>query len=246
MRNIRLTIEYDGTNYLGWQRQPQGSSIQGTIEEALQKVTGERASLIGSGRTDAGVHALGQVANFFTSTTLSPTRLQMALNSLLPEDIVIAKAEEAAMDFHAQFSAVSKTYLYRILNRPYPTALDRLRVWHVAPPLDVGAMGRCAGLFLGTHDFKAFALSGRTPRTTVREVRRIEVEGQERGDITVEVEADGFLRGMVRLMVGALVSAGRGRISEGDIEEMLKTGARNHLVRKAPPHGLYLKAVNYG
>ncbi|MEM4409244.1 MAG: tRNA pseudouridine(38-40) synthase TruA [Candidatus Caldarchaeum sp.] len=246
MRNIKLTIEYDGTNYLGWQRQPRGRSIQQAIEEALAKIIGESPSLIGSGRTDAGVHALGQVANFFTSSLLSPSRLQMALNSLLPEDIVIVHAEEVAVDFHAQFCAVSKTYIYRIPNRPYPPALDRLRVWHVVPPLDVGTMGRCAELFLGTHDFKAFALSGRTPKTTVREVKRIEVEKQEGGSIVVEVEADGFLRGMVRLMVGALVGAGRGIISDEDIERLLKTGSRTHLVRKAPSHGLYLKEVNYG
>lgn len=246
MRNIMLVIEYDGTNYLGWQKQPQGPTIQDTLERTLERITGEKVAVIGSGRTDSGVHALGQVANFKTESRLTPLQFQRALNSLLPKDIVIVGAREVEPGFHAQFDAKSKVYVYRILNRPYPSALERFRVWFVPHPLDLEEMKEAFELFRGEHDFRAFALSDKHRKgSTVRRVINTSIYQRKGNVIEIEIEANGFLKGMVRLIVGALSNVGRKRISPKDVKDILESGERSRFVFSAPPWGLFLKEVKY-
>ncbi len=244
MVNIKLSIEYDGTNYLGWQRQPQGVTIQEVLEDALNKITGETITVIGSGRTDSGVHAISQVANFKTESKITPLQFQRALNSLLPKDIIIKESAEVDLDFHAQLKSKSKIYLYRILNRNYPTALQRQRLWFIPDPLDVSNMAQAASMILGEHDFRAFALSGST-KTTVREVLHVSLEKKLDALIEFEIESRGFLRGMIRLIVGTLVQVGNGRITKEDFREILESGKKKSFVFTAPPWGLFLKEVRY-
>jgi tRNA pseudouridine38-40 synthase len=245
MRNIKLTIEYDGTNYLGWQRQKRGPTIQETIETAIEKITKNGVKLIGSGRTDSGVHALGQVANFKTSSGLSAYQLRKALNAILPEDISIVKCEEADIRFHAQFDAKSKTYAYIILYRPYPSALERRRAWHIPSTLKLPEMREASKALIGEHDFSAFGLSTHTLRSTVRQVLRVEISLRENDSLYFEIEATGFLKRMIRLVVGTLIQVGRERITVDGFRRILESGERTKFVRAAPPWGLYLKEVNY-
>lgn len=245
MRNIKLTIEYDGTNYLGWQRQKRGPTIQQTMEAAIEKITKNGVRLIGSGRTDSGVHALGQVANFKTSTGLPAYKLQKALNANLPQDISIVKCEEADVTFHAQFDAKSKVYAYVILCRPHRPALDRLRVWHIPFTLHLHEMREASKALIGRHDFRAFGLSTQTLKSTVREVLKLELSFRENDNLHFEIEATGFLKRMVRLIVGTLIQVGRDRIAVDGVRRMLESGERTNFVRAAPPWGLYLKEVKY-
>ncbi len=245
MRNLKLTIEYDGTNYLGWQRQKRGPTIQETIESAIEKITKNGVKLIGSGRTDSGVHALGQVANFKTSTGLSPSQLQKALNSILPQDISILECSEVDLRFHSQFDAKSKTYAYRILCRSCPSALDRRRAWHIPFPLNLPEMKEASKTLIGEHDFRAFGISTNALRSTVRELFRLEILSGENNNICFEIEATGFLKRMVRLIVGTLIQAGRDKITVDGFRKMLESGERIKFARAAPPWGLYLKEVKY-
>lgn len=244
MQNIKIVIEYDGTDYVGWQKQPNGISVQERIEDSLNKITGEKISLIGSGRTDSGVHALGQVANFNASCGMSDEELQRALNSTLPPDIAILDVERVPEGFHSQHGALSKSYLYRILNRPYKSALERNRLWLVVTPLNIAKMEEALELFRGEHDFRAFALAPDSVRSTVREVLSVGFR-EMRDIIEIEIEATGFLKRMVRLIVGALVSVGKEKIDLGDISTMIASGNRSRRVLAAPPQGLFLKRVNY-
>jgi tRNA pseudouridine38-40 synthase len=244
MVNIKLVIEYDGSNYLGWQRQPQGVTIQGVLEDTLNKITGETISVIGSGRTDSGVHALSQVANFKTESKMTPLQFQRALNSLLPKDIVVKESAQVDLGFHAQLKSKSKIYLYRILNRSYPTALERNRAWFLPCFLDVSNMAQAARILLGEHDFRAFALSSEA-KTTVREVLYVSLEKKPESLIEFEIESTGFLRGMIRLIVGTLVQVGKGRVTNEDFRKMLDSGEKTKFVFTAPPWGLFLKEVKY-
>ncbi len=244
MRNIKLIIEYDGTNYLGWQKQPQGSTVQEILEKTLEKITKERTRVIGSGRTDSGVHALAQVANFKTASGMATHEFQKALNSLLPKDIVIKEVSEVDLNFHAQFDAKSKVYTYRIINRLYPSALERLREWFIPHPLNISLMKQAGETLLGEHDFRAFALSGRT-RTTVRTVLCVNLMKKDDNRIGFEIESTGFLRGMVRLIVGTLAQVGREKITPEGFRETLESGQKTKFVRSAPPWGLFLKEVKY-
>ena len=244
MRNIKITIEYDGSGYVGWQRQPSGPTIQETIETSLMTITGEKVKLLGSGRTDSGVHALGQVASFRTGTSLSPSDLQKGLNSLLPKDIVITAAEEADLDFHAQLSAKSKTYIYKILSRPYPSAILRDRAWFVPYPLKARLMDEAARALIGEHDFRAFAQAEATVKSTVRTVLAASVT-KRRDLIEFSIEADGFMKRMVRLIVGTLAQVGREKITPSQFREILKSGEKTKHVHSAPAKGLYLKEVRY-
>ena len=244
MRNIKLTIEYDGTNYLGWQRQPQGITIQEVIEDTLSKITSETITVIGSGRTDSGVHALAQVANFKTEGRMTSLQFQKALNSVLPKDIVAKEVSEVDIKFHAQLDVKSKTYLYKIINRPYPSALERNKAWFLPESLDVPQMAEAARMLSGEHDFRGFALSN-TTKTTVREVINVSLEKRPEGLVEFEIESTGFLRGMVRLIVGTLVQVGKGKIAPEDFREILESGEKTNLVFSAPPSGLYLKEVKY-
>jgi tRNA pseudouridine38-40 synthase len=245
MRNIKLVIEYDGSDYVGWQRQPQGPTIQETIENSLGEITGEKLTLYGSGRTDSGVHALGQVANFNTESRVSAEEFQKGLNSILPRDIVILESRDVLPEFHAQFSSQSKVYLYRVLSRSYGSALLRNRVWQVPYRLSPDAMSEAAYGLVGEHDFSAFAQAGAEVKSKVRTV--ISAEFKNSGDDILEftIEADGFLKRMVRLIVGTLVQVGKKRLSPSEFADILKSANKNKFVLAAPPHGLYLKEVKY-
>jgi tRNA pseudouridine38-40 synthase len=245
MRNIRMTLEYDGTAYAGWQRQKNGLSIQQVLEEKIAVMTGETVKVAGSGRTDAGVHALAQVASFRTTSAIPERNLLAGLNSLLPRDIAVTRLEEAPDAFHARHSALGKVYLYRILNRPVRSALHRHYAWEVFQPLDAAAMREAASHLIGTHDFTSFCTVHSDAPHRVRTVREIEVSRSERGFVDLTLEADGFLRYMVRIVAGTLVEVGRGRRPPGDIPAVLAARDRGMAGITAPARGLFLKEVRY-
>ncbi len=244
MRNFKLLIEYDGTAYAGWQRQKNDPTIQAAIETALQTMTRQEISLIGSGRTDAGVHALGQVANFRCDTRLSCEAFHKGLNSLLNKDIVIRDCQEVSLEFHARFDVKSKRYLYRIFNDPIPCAVGRQYCWWVRYPLDVSAMREGAKYLIGTQDFKAFEAVGSPRKHTVRTVFHAEFV-QEHALLQFEIEADGFLRYMVRNIVGTLADIGSGKFIPEDMKRILLSRDRSQAGITAPPQGLFLKKVLY-
>lgn len=245
MRNLKLIIEYDGTNYLGWQIQRQGPTIQGLIEEKLRFITNEEIHLIGSGRTDAGVHAIAQVANFKTNTSIDTNSLKRALNSLLPNDILIKKVEEAEDDFHARKHSKSKVYEYRILNKENPSVFLRQYSWHIPQRLNLVEMMRATEMLIGEHDFSSFRSSGSFTKTSVRRIIRAEWKRSQSGILRFEIEANGFLRQMVRAIVGTLVEVGRGRIDAQGFREILESKNRQKAGSTAPAHGLFLKEVKY-
>jgi tRNA pseudouridine38-40 synthase len=245
IRNIRLVVEYDGSAYCGWQRQINGLTIQQVLEECIGRMTGEETRVIGSGRTDAGVHALGQVAHFRTFSRLGERSLLMGINSLLPADIVVREACEVPLSFHARFDAVSKVYLYRICNRPVRTALERNHAWFIWEPLDLNRIGEALPILQGTHDFSSFCSVHTDSRNHIRTILLIAVEKDPTGMISISVEADGFLRYMVRTIVGTLVEVGRGKCSLEEVAEILEAKDRRWAGRTAPPQGLVLKDVKY-
>jgi tRNA pseudouridine38-40 synthase len=245
MRNIKLLIEYDGTNYQGWQVQPRGPTIQGTLEEKLRLLTGEPIQLFGSGRTDSGVHAFAQVAHFRTQSQMDIGSMQRALNSLLPPDIVIQKIEEVDEGFHARRHSKSKVYEYRILNRNLRSAFHRGYVWHIPQRLDLMEMRKATKSLIGEHDFLAFRTVGSSTRTTVRRVIRAEWKRERDGLIRFEIEANGFLKQMVRSIVGTLVEVGKGRMRAADLRKILNSRDRSEAGPTAPAQGLFLKEVNY-
>ena len=244
-KTFKLLIEYDGTEFHGWQRQRRERSVQAEIEAALSTMTRQKVVVHGSGRTDAGVHALGQVASFVCETRISARELLKGLNGLLPKDIAILECRETAGDFHARYRAKSKVYRYCILNRPLPAAIGRRFCWHVRKPLDMDAMARGTGQLLGTHDFSSFEASG-SPRSHSRRTVITAAWKKETPDqLYFEIEADGFLRGMVRNIVGTLVEVGAGKRSAEDIEALLSAADRSLAGPTAPPHGLFLVEVRY-
>ncbi|HHW48532.1 MAG TPA: tRNA pseudouridine(38-40) synthase TruA [Clostridiaceae bacterium] len=257
MRNIKLTIEYDGTNYSGWQSQKNAVAVQNEIQKAINKLTGENCLLIGAGRTDAGVHALGQVANFRTSSKIPADKFSYALNSLLPDDIVIKKSEEVSLDFHAQYSAKGKKYMYLIYNSNRPSALLRERAYFVPQKLDVDAMKKAAECFLGTHDFSAFRATGGSAKTSVRTITNVSLDvchnmldacnnlGSCNNLIKFEIEGNGFLYNMVRIIAGTLVEIGIGKLPWDSVPGIIESRDRKRAGRTAPPHGLYLVEVRY-
>jgi len=245
MRNIKITIEYEGTSYKGWQRQANGITVQEVIENVLSKITGEVIKLFGSGRTDSGVHAIAQVANFKTESSLSTGQLMKGMNTSLPGDIVIIKCDEVPSDFHSQYSAKRKTYMYRILNRPHPSALLRHTTWFRRNKLDLESMRKAVELLPGEHDFRLFAHSDITVRTTVRTVYSANLT--RRGDLLIfEIEANGFLKRMVRMITGALYQIGTGKMTIVEFGEMLNTKKPEDInFISAPARGLFLKKVDY-
>jgi tRNA pseudouridine38-40 synthase len=245
VRNIKLVIEYDGTAFHGWQIQPGLKTIQGVIKEQIDQITQEEVNLIGAGRTDAGVHALGQVANFQTENTIDLIALQRGLNSLLAPDIVIKGIEEVAEDFHARFSCRSKTYEYHILNRSYPSAFLKAYAWFIPHQLDVALMEQCGRLLIGSHDFSSFRASGDESRHSIREVIRFEIERREGDLIVIVIAANAFLREMVRSIVGTLVDVGRGKTSLEEFKEIFAVRDRRLAGMTAPPQGLFLVEVKY-
>ncbi len=245
MRNIKLLIEYDGTNYLGWQVQPKGPTVQGILEEKIELLTGQSVQLFGSGRTDSGVHALGQVAHFKTQSQMEVARIHRALNSLLPRDIVVQKVEEVDEDFHARKYSKSKIYEYRILNRNLRSAFHRGYVWHIPQKLNLAEMKMATRSLVGEHDFSAFRTVGSPTRTTVRKVIRAEWKRGQNGLIRFEIEANGFLKQMVRSIIGTLVEVGKGKMKAGDIRKILNSKDRKEAGPTAPAQGLFLKEVKY-
>jgi tRNA pseudouridine38-40 synthase len=243
--NIRLVLEYDGTRYHGWQRQRGNLSIQQVLEEALERLTGEPIKLIGSGRTDAGVHALGQVANFRTNRTIPLRAFHEGLNSMLPYDIAVLEAQEAPPEFHARKSALSKTYEYRILNRPSRSPLHHHYGWWLAQPLDLDVMAAAAEFLPGEHDFTAFRASGSGNRNPVRRMDAAGWQTHPGGWLRFSITGNGFLRGMVRSLVGTMVEIGKGKAAPGLLAELLASGERRRTGPTAPGRGLYLVEVAY-
>lgn len=245
LKNFKIIIEYDGTSHHGWQRQKNERTIQEEIEKALLTMTGKKTVLTASGRTDAGVHALGQVANFTCDTDLSPQAFQNGLNSLTKNDIVIISCDIVDENFHSRFDAKSKTYNYRILNRNLPAAINRQYVWFIRKTLDLVSMRHAARHIIGSHDFKAFEGTGSPRSHTTRCVIKADIVEQENGLIVFEIEADGFLRFMVRNIVGTLVDVGLGKITSDDFKKILLSKNRSMAGATAPPHGLFLMKVKY-
>lgn len=243
-RNLRLVIEYDGAGYVGWEKQKNGLGIQQVVEDAVHRITGERPVVNGSGRTDAGVHALGQVASFTLLNAIAVTDLQRALNAVLPEDVAVVDADEVDLFFHARFSATSKTYRYRMLTGRVPSPLRRRTVYHHRAPLDVEPMREAARLFVGRHDFSAFCREAERIGDCRRTVHRADVEGDGRL-LTFHLAADGFLYNMVRIIVGSLTYVGSGKLSPRDISDLLEGGSRKSAGPTVPPHGLTLVEVCY-
>ena len=245
MKNFKLVVEYDGTAYHGWQRQKTDRTIQGEIEKALRTMTRKPISLAGSGRTDAGVHALGQTASFKSDAGLSPDIYAKGLNSLLPGDIHIKACRLVDPEFHARYNVLTKIYQYRILNRDMPSIMERHYVWHIKHLLNVEEMQKAASCFVGEHDFKAFEGTGSPRTSTVRHVIRAEIRQATHGQILFDIEANGFLRYMVRNVVGTLVDVGKGRILGEDVRRILLARDRSLASATAPARGLFLMEVNY-
>lgn len=245
IKNVRLDLSYEGTRYHGWQRQKGGPTIQGVVEEKLQTMVHEPVTVIASGRTDAGVHALRQVCNFTTTAKIPPEGLKKGLNSLLPKDIRVREVRDMPLDFHARYHAKSKTYEYRILNRKEPDLFQRRIVWHVRPSLDIKEIKKCLALVEGTHDFSSFCSSGGAHTTPVRRIIRAELYGPQDSLISLVFEADGFLRHMVRNIVGTLVAVGLGKIDSIGFQKIFESRDRTAAGMKAPAQGLFLTDVGY-
>jgi len=241
----RLTIEYDGSPFMGWQRQDHGPSVQQALEEALARMTGERPGVHAAGRTDAGVHALAMSAHVDIEKTLTEHRLREGVNALVrPHPISVLSAEHVADDWHARFSCIGRRYLYRVLNRRAPPALDRGRVWHVAVPLDVAAMAEGAAFLVGRHDFTTFRSVHCQSDSPVKTLDRLEV-ARAGDEIRIEAAARSFLHHQVRSMVGCLALVGRGQWKPADIGAALGARDRSALGFNAPPHGLYFVEASY-
>ena len=244
MRRIHLIVEYDGTNYAGWQRQSNALAVQQVLEETLGRLTGERIVLHGASRTDAGVHALGQSAHFDTESRIPGKKFSYALNALLPHDIRVRRSEDAAPDFHARFSCTGKRYRYLFWDAPHAGALNRNTHAHSIYPLDVAKMQSEADALIGTHDFAAFAASGSVVRDTVRTIWRADVT-RDGHEVKLIVEGSGFLYNMVRIIAGTLRDVGSGKLERGALKRAIETGDRLDLGVTAPAHGLTLMEVFY-
>lgn len=260
-RNIRLTLAYDGTNYVGWQVQTNGLAIQSVVERAIEKLTGTYSSVLSAGRTDSGVHALGQVASFHTTSLIPPENFRTALQVHLPRDIVILDSQEAPPGFHATFAAKSKRYRYVLYNGMMMLPFLQRFAYHIRKPLDAAAMHEAGQVLLGTHDFRSFETDWPNKATSVRTVMDLTVrrtavwqpwsntvEESKSADgefIVFEVKADGFLYNMVRTIVGTLISVGRGRWSAEDVRQIVAAQDRRKAGNTAPACGLFLVQVDY-
>ena len=244
-QTFKIVIEYDGSAFHGWQRQKDDRTVQEAIESALAVMTREPVCVIGSGRTDAGVHALGQVASFKTGSRLDAHAFFNGLNSLLPDDVVIRACERMPDNFHARFDVTSKHYRYHILNRAIAPAVGRQFVWHIRKGLDVAAMVQAAGSLVGTHDFSAFEGTGSPREHSVRTVTQSELTDSGAGNLIYDIQANGFLRFMVRNIVGTLVAVGLGKMAADAVVAILQSKDRSRAGATAPPHGLFLMDVTY-
>lgn len=246
MAVFRLVLEYDGAAFAGWQLQPQVATVQGALEAAIARVAGCRVRVVGAGRTDAGVHAEGQVASVCIETPLGAERLRLALNGVLPPGVAVVEASEAAATFHARRDARAKRYRYAIWNGAIRSPLRAARAWCLQRPLDLPAMRAAATAFVGTHDFASFQTAGSDVLTTERTLDRLEILGAAGGEITLVFEGSGFLRHMVRNLTGTLVEVGSGRRSASEMPALLAARDRRRAGRTAPAHGLTLEWVRYG
>lgn len=244
MRNIILKLEYDGTNYSGWQRQNNAVTVQELLEKSLYELLGKETKVTGCSRTDAGVHALGFVCNFYTDSKIPADKFPYALNRILPDDIVVLEGREGEEGFHARYHALGKKYRYRIYNHIFPSAVHRNYTWHNPYDLDVQKMKRAANYFIGQHDFSAFMASGSSVKDTVRNVTLLTVEKQG-VELIIEIAANGFLYNMVRIIAGTLVEVGKGKIAAELIPEIIQSKERKKAAATAPPQGLYLVEVYY-
>lgn len=245
MRNIKLTIEYDGKNFPGWQSQPGKVSIQTEIENAIKSITGEDVQIIASGRTDAGVHALGQVANFHTGTNIPIKQIPYAINSKLTKSIVVKSAEEVDDRFHSRYNCKQKTYRYIINNSEFPSALNRYREFHMPYELNIEDMKKAIKHFEGEHDFAGFKSSGGSEKkTTIRNLTKCELI-EDGNRIIIELTGNGFLYNMVRIISGTIVDIGLGKINGDEIDEIIASKDRTKAGKTLPPHGLYLVKVEY-
>lgn len=244
MRRFKLVLEYEGTAYHGWQVQPGLPTIQGLLQSALSQMAGSPVQVTGAGRTDAGVHALGQVASFAANLRLDPITLRRALNASLPRDIVVRQVEEAPPEFDARRSARSKTYRYTLLRRDYPSAWLGRHSLYVPSPLDLEAMREAAKVLIGTHDFSAFRAGTCGAASPVRTI--LDASWRREGDLWhFEITGNAFLQHMVRIIVGTLLEVGRGRRPPADLGELLAAGDRRRAGKTLPPHGLCLVEVHY-
>ena len=245
MTRWRLTIEYDGGPFMGWQRQEHGPSVQQVLEAALRRMTGEQAAFTAAGRTDAGVHALAMAAHVDVMKPLTPHRLREGLNALVrPQPISVLDVEEVAGDWHARFSCTGRRYLYRILNRRAPPALERGKVWHIAAPLDVEAMREGAAMLVGRHDFTTFRSAHCQSDSPVKTLDRLDV-ARVGDEVHIEAAARSFLHHQVRSMTGCLALVGRGQWKPQDMRKALEARDRAALGLNAPPHGLYFVEAIY-
>lgn len=244
MKNIKLIIEYKGTGYSGWQKQDDVDTIQENIENALEKLTGENTKLLASGRTDKGVHALGQVANFKTESIIPGNNYKYALQEYLPEDITIVDSKEVEIQFHSRFDAIGKIYRYKVYNGKLPRALYRNFYYHYSYDVDLEKIIEASKYLLGTHDFKSFMGRKCSAKNTVRTIKNISVE--KNGDIIeFAIEGNSFLRYMVRIIVGTLLQIGAGKIQIDDLSNIIDGKRRKYAGITAPAHGLYLERVFY-
>ena len=247
MRTLKLVIQYDGTDYVGWQRQPEGISIQGLLEDALAPFEGAPVTVHGAGRTDAGVHALAQVASVTMTAAHETNAIQRGLNAVLPLDVRVLEVTEPPAGFHARFSARAKVYEYRIVNASFVSAFQHRYVWHVPGRLDPGRMRDASAVLVGTHDFAAFQGTGTTVHSTVRTIHRLDWRNGSGFDqpLVLEIEGDGFLRHMIRNIAGTLVEVGFGRFPVESVAGILASRDRMQAGPTAPPTGLFLAAVKY-
>ena len=244
MKNIKLIIEYDGTNYCGFQKQKNGNTIQGEIEKGLRQICREPISIVSSGRTDSGVHAKGHAVSFRTNADLSPVNILGGLNACLPSDIVIKKAAFVPVSFHAQYDAKRKIYTYFVWNGTYPSPLRRLYSFHYSYRLDYNIMKRASRILCGRNDFRAFSAESKKKKNTVRTLYEIRIR-KKGNEYTFRFDGDGFLYNMVRNIVGTLLYAGRGKFSVADIRSILKSKNRANAGPTVPAHGLILTKVIY-
>jgi tRNA pseudouridine38-40 synthase len=245
MPRYRLTLEYDGAPFVGWQRQDNGPSVQGALEEAIEKLSGERATVTGAGRTDAGVHALGQVAHFDLVKAFEPGKVRDALNyHLRPNPVVVLEADATDGEFHARFSARSRHYLFRILNRRSPPALEAGKVWHISPKLDADAMHAAAQALVGQHDFTTFRAAECQAQSPVKTLDRLDVS-RRADEIHIEASARSFLHHQIRSFAGTLKLVGEGKWTPRDVAHALAAKDRARCGPVAPPDGLYLVRVDY-
>jgi tRNA pseudouridine38-40 synthase len=248
LKNYKIVLEYDGTPYCGWQVQAKGQSIQGVIQEALKKLTKEKVSVTASGRTDAGVHALGQVAHFKSHTTRPIARFQYALNAMIAPTISVKSMEEVPLEFHAQLDAKNKLYSYLILNHTVPSVfMDRFS-WQVPKPLNWDAIHAALEILVGEHDFKSFQSVGTDLKSTVRKIDWVKIEECFKDHphlYAIQIQANGFLKQMVRNIIGTMVQVGQGRVAPKDIKKILEAKDRRKAGPAAPARGLFLISVQY-